>query len=399
MSHAQDRSSGSPIETSHRRDTGTYRLGQWHAWKILVAVGVVSLCGVASGLSLLSAQTEHAGPWAELIPATPIDLPGQTDSNSPAVWTTEEGTPRLHVFSSYWAGQTVARGLTMQTLDTTEPVTLVPRPRHNFWIETVMPEADGTWYGYYHSEVPAVDACGDSQRMLPRIGAARSTDRGATWEDLGPILEAPPASHDCTSPNMYFVGGVGDFTAVLNHSRTMLYIYFSQYPSDVTRQGVAVARLAWADRDSPAGRVALWNAGRWIRPRRAGVDPQDGRTMWRYPFGTPIFPAVDSWHDAGATVDSLWGPSVHWNTYLRQWVMLLNRASDVSWSQEGIYVSFSARLDGMQQWSQPQRIMAGGGWYPHVMGMQVGSGTDRLAGRTARFFMGARSEHFVKFHR
>lgn len=399
MSQTQNRLTGSPTETSHDADARTPRRGVRHGLTMLAAVGALALGGVASGLSLLNAQTEHSGPWAELMPATLIDPPGETDSNSPAVWSTEDGAPTLHVFNSYWAGPSVARGAGLEALGAAEFVTFTPRPTYNFWIETVIPEADGTWYGYYHYEVPAADACGDAQRMLPRIGAARSTDRGATWEDLGVILEAPAGSHDCDSPNMYFVGGVGDFSAVLNHSRSILYIYYSQYTSDVTRQGVAVARLSWADRDAPAGRVAVWNAGRWVRPRRAGTDLQTGRTMWHYPSGTPIFAATDSWHDSGTTVDAFWGPSIHWNTYLRQWVMLLNRASDVGWRQEGIYASFSPRLDSYQQWSRPQQVMSGGGWYPHVMGMQVGSGTDRLAGRTARFFTGGRSEHLIRFHR
>jgi len=256
VNQAQDLPTQLSTDSSH--ETGARpRPRRQLEFKILAVGSIVALCCVASGLSLLSAQAEYAGPWAELIPATPIDLPGETDSNSPSAWSTDEGTPMLHVFNSYWAGPSVARGFTLQTLGAAEFVTFVPRPRYNFWIETVIPEADGTWYGYYHYEVPAEEACGDPQRMLPRIGAARSTDRGATWEDMGVILEAPANSHDCASPNMYFVGGGGDFSAVLNNSRTMLYIYFSQYPRDVTRQGVAVARLAWVDRDAPAGRVAV----------------------------------------------------------------------------------------------------------------------------------------------
>ena len=39
-----------------------------------------------------------------------------------------------------------------------------------------------------------------------------------------------------------------------------------------------------------------------------------------------------------------WGPAIHWNTYLEQYVMLLNRAKDDQFGQEGIYVSFSPTL-------------------------------------------------------
>ncbi len=41
----------------------------------------------------------------------------------------------------------------------------------------------------------------------------------------------------------------------------------------------------------------------------------------------------------------------------------------------------------------------GGSWYPRVVGMEPGSGTDRLAGRRARFFMTGRSERMIEFER
>ena len=39
-----------------------------------------------------------------------------------------------------------------------------------------------------------------------------------------------------------------------------------------------------------------------------------------------------------------WGPSIHWNTYLERYVMLLNRAKDESFNNEGIYVSYARTL-------------------------------------------------------
>jgi hypothetical protein len=93
-----------------------------------------------------------------------------------------------------------------------------------------------------------------------------------------------------------------------------------------------------------------------------------------------------------------WGPSIHWNTYLERYVMLLNRAKDDQFGQEGIYVSFSATLHP-QDWSAPAKIMNGGSWYPQVIGAETGAGTDRLAGRRARFFMTGRSERMIEFDR
>lgn len=53
---------------------------------------------------------------------------------------------------------------------------------------------------------------------------------------------------------------------------------------------------------------------------------------------TPIFPARIDWHRADA--DAFWSPSIHWNSHLRQYVVLLNRARDKDWTQEGVYVTF-----------------------------------------------------------
>ena len=77
-------------------------------------------------------------------------------------------------------------------------------PGHGVWFEAVVPDTDGRWYGFYHHERPA-DDCGRPDRQLPRIGAARSLDFGATWEDLGIVIDALPdtaaCDSDCTPPS------------------------------------------------------------------------------------------------------------------------------------------------------------------------------------------------------
>ena len=78
--------------------------------------------------------------------------------------------------------------------------------------------------------------------------------------------------------------------------------------------------------------------------------------------------------------------------------MLLNRTRDERFSNEGLYVSFASRLDDPAAWSAPRKIFNGGGWYPQVAGLEAG-GTDKLAGRRARFFVTGRSEWFIEFER
>lgn len=90
---------------------------------------------------------------------------------------------------------------------------------------------------------------------------------------------------------------------------------------------------------------------------------------------------------------------MHWNTFLEQYVMLLNRAYDGEFSQEGIYISSNKSLDDPTKWTSPQRLLSGGKWYPQVVGTDAGSGSDRLAGERARLFVGGVSMHEIVFRR
>jgi hypothetical protein len=344
---------------------------------------------------LLAQAVAPRVPTATLIPAPTVLLSNQADSNSPAVWQMVNGRVLLFVTTSFGGWPTRHSGTQLSTLTSRGAVEFVQRPPHGVWFEAIVPDVDGTWYGYYHNEIPA-EICGDTRRTIPRIGAARSTDAGATWEDLGVILEAPRGWHDCQSANYYFVGGVGDFSVALDHEEKDLYFFISQYGNRNWTQGVSVARMAWADRDAPQGRVSVWWRGSaWIPSRRSrnSEDP-----AYTYSVGTPIYRAVDGWHD-GPDVDAFWGPSVHWNTYLEQWVMLLNRARDTDWEPEGIYVAFSTSLSDPTAWSTPQRLITGGAWYPQVIGLETAVGSDRIAGERARFFLNGRSNYIIQFAR
>jgi hypothetical protein len=372
-------------------------------------------CATGCGVSLVSAQDAPVPgsprtPTVQLLSASPLALPAPADSNSPAVWDLIDGQPRLVVLTSIAGLPSRSEGRSLLRLGDAEPVA-VEGTVHGVWMEAVIRAEDGTYYGYYHNEIPA-DVCGRPDRTVPRIGAARSTDNGLTWHDLGIILEADPTTLACQSANRYFLGGVGDFSVVLDRDGQFAYIFYSQYTAGLDGQGVAVARFAWADRDAPRGAVDVWTGHGWSPPDRVPVDaggrPDEGdngdeggdaavlyRTL--YPVGRPLFATTDSWHDKGRTTDAFWGPSVHWNAFLGQYVMLLNRARDIDWDQEGIYVAFSPRLDDPSAWSRPVKILDGGGWYPQVIGLEPGRGTDKEAGEIARLFVEGWSRHLIKF--
>jgi hypothetical protein len=77
--------------------------------------------------------------------------------------------------------------------------------------------------------------------------------------------------------------------------------------------------------------------------------------------------------------------------------MLLNRAQGTGWTQEGIYIAYSTNLADPLSWSVPEKILSGGAWYPQVIGLEPGQGTDKLAGPLARFFMGGFSDYEISF--
>jgi hypothetical protein len=346
-----------------------------------------------------------SGPTATLLRTPSVTLTGEVDSNSPAVWDLINGELTFVVLTSVAGRPSRASGASLRALSPPTSVVISPWPGEGVWMEAIVRADEGTWYGFYHNERAAVP-CGSTTLVTPRIGMARSTDYGLSWINLGILIEAPSTTYDCNTLNKYFAGGVGDLSAALDRDGNFVYLYFSQYGEEVANQGVAAARLLWADRNAPVGKTDIWSGGAWIpagRIRRgtmsqllSGIDAMWMR--WALPAATPIFPTKNSWHGTDTAVDAFWGPSIHWNTHLERYVMLLNRAKDETFAQEGIYVSFNHDLGNPAGWSSPARIVEGGTWYPQVMGIEPG-GTDTEAGQLARFFLRGRSDFLIRFDR
>src|SRR5262245_17521700 len=186
-----------------------------------------SLAAAWLAIAVVDAQSART-PTARLVSASRLDLPAEIDSSNPAAWALVDGVARLFVISS-WGGIPVrASGASLESLREDRPVAFASHPGHGVWMEAILPDDSGVWYGYYHHERPA-DPCGRPDRQLPRIGAMRSSDNGATWTDLGIVLDAPVGSEACDSANRFVLGGVGDVTAALDREHQDLYLYFSQY--------------------------------------------------------------------------------------------------------------------------------------------------------------------------
>jgi hypothetical protein len=372
----------------------------------------IAVAALAGATIALSARAAAGDPYATLVPSATVTFPNETDSNSPAIWEVVAGEWRLSMLNSVAGRAQLSEGRSVQRLASQGAVSFQSAaPPGGFWFESVIRDAEA-WYGFYHNEREGV-VCAGSGKVWPRIGAARSENHGRSWIDLGPILETPADTTRCNTNNHYFVGGVGDFSAVLDPDRTFVYLYYSQYVEDAEHLGVAVARMAWADRDAPAGRVDVYADGVWLPPTRieaelaqTGQDeaPAPDPTLapvddWRFPLASPIMVAGDRWDNGNSGVNVFWGPSIHWNTSIESYVMLLNQAASNEWKQGGVYVSFNPRIDDPGGWSVPTRLFQGGVWYPQVIGLTDGQGTDTVAGPVARFFMGGRSDFNIAFGR
>jgi len=335
-------------------------------------------------VALLVAAVTTVAQKAELRPAAPVAMPGATDSNSPAHW--HEGT--LFLFNS--AGNPVrSSGPDQFHLGSALAVGFNHHERATRWIEATWADADGTVYAWYHHEPAGL--CPGTTLTAPKIGALRTRKNSSQFEDLGVILEATEL--DCTMQNGYFAGGHGDFSVILDRSKSHFYFLISTYEGEAGEQGVAVARMAFADRDNPVGKVFKYRDGAWDSPGLGGKV-------------TPVFPARISWK--GKDADAFWGPSVHWNTFLNLYVMLLNRTCCATgWPQEGVYVSFNSDAGKPSGWSQPVKILDGAKkgfrgeqWYPQVLGLDVkAQETDKLAGRVARFYLAGKSKWEIVFSR
>lgn len=250
------------------------------------------------------------------------------------------------------------------------------------WIESVHKVPGGRLYMWYHNEPHGIIP-GRSELTAPRIGQMYSEDNGLHWHDQGIILEASADTFVPGTSNQYFAGGTGDFTVIPDRTGDFFYFLFSTYDRDIRGQGIAIARLPASALDQPVGQVSKWCDGQWGQPGLGGRV-------------STIFQAETDWHSPSA--HAFWGPAVHWNTYLGEYVVVMNQTVDNGWTQGGVYVTFNARLDDPSSWTKPARLIDTKDWYPEVVGTDVTTGeTDRVAGRVARLFIKGRSNWAIEF--
>ena len=313
--------------------------------------------------------------WVRNVPE--MAMPSQVDSNSPAFWRNGE----LYLFNSTGNGPILSKGADQFSLGTAQQASISRQRPWPAWIEAVWVDDTGAILAWYHQEHE--NLCGAQRPAQPHIGAAISYDEGRTFFDYGVVLSSPVAP-DCSSRNGYFSGGHGDFSVVLDRESKYFYFIFGNYGGPAETQGVAIARMAYEDRFHPVNSVRKYSGGSWDEPGAGGQV-------------SPILPATVSWQ--AEDTDSFWGPAIHWNKYLRTFVMLLNRSCCSSgFPQRGIYISYNQDLSNPDGWTKPRRILSDAGWYPQVLGVKPGE-TDTVAGRVARLYIYGRSRWELVFRR
>ena len=322
----------------------------------------------------------------ELEDAPPLSFPSATDCNSPCWWS--EG--KFYILNST-GHPTRSAGENVERMSRGAEITYTAWRDGGRWIESVHPDPDGTLYGWYHNEprhyvlIPEAIQTGREVRLTaPFIGAVASYDNGETWDDLGLILTGSPDSLNLQTPNLWFAGGNGDFSVILDQKREYFYFLLGTYYKDVSQQGISLARMRYEDRSSPVGKVLKWFRKDWQEPGLNGSV-------------TPIVPVRADWYCPAP--DTFWGPSVHWNAHIQSYVILMNRAIDPRWKQEGIYLCFTPDLADPTSWTEPLCILKEKGWYPQVVGDPASGGTDRAAGEMSRLFIHGESRYTIRFTR
>ncbi len=242
-----------------------------------------------------------------------------------------------------------------------------------------------------------------SPAAVCRIGIMKSTDAGRSWinkgvfiEDLQPRMILKPHNTSKT-----FAGGVGDPSAVT--SGDYLYLFYGEYGypgiydaakyNPLTEKGgqcISIARIALNDLDNPGGKAKRWNGTSFSANADAIGSPIPAIQIPAKEGGGPASNPKSAFH---------WGPSVSWNSYLNEWVMMMAKSEGPSWAGGSIYISYNRHKNlgsgsNSQDWSKPVLLLNRPGhiiWYPSLQPLNTAEDiaakrTCLQLGRKARLF-------------
>ncbi len=274
---------------------------------------------------------------------------------------------------------------------------------HNENYPSTLPYDSSTGTGYIDHNWPQGLKGPQSAAAVCRIGIMKSTDGGHSWNNHGIFIEDLQSRMILKPFNTSntFPGGVGDPSAVANGD--YLYLFYGEYGypgvfdsatydpvKEWSGQCISIARIKLSDLDNPVGKAKRWD-GNSFNAASDGIG---------VPVRSLQIPAAEGGGPASSPTGGFhWGPSVSWNTYLKQWVMLMGHVTGPSWQGSRIYISFNSHEDlgtgdNAQQWSKPQLLLDKPGhiiWYPSLQPMNTSEDilskyTCLRLGREARLF-------------
>lgn len=186
--------------------------------------------------------------------------------------------------------------------------------------------ATGIIHGWYHAEIP-VTGCAFGQ--WASIGYAVSTDGGATFTKLGPVITSPVPMQ----PNAFCGQGVGEPNVIPASDGYLYMLYDFADPLTFGNGGMSVAR-------APQASPTQWmKYGKRVR-----------NTPWSQPGIGGLERPVILLGDAG---QQSWFGGVSYNTALQKYLLFHS-----DYNHEGnVYLRTSPDLIA---WSAPQLVMAAG---------------------------------------
>jgi hypothetical protein len=143
------------------------------------------------------------------------------------------------------------------------------------WIGEVIPTSDG-WYAVTHSEFQYHATPAYWFNWFRKLGMARSTDRGLTWDYLGDIATSSNSTniYDYASWN-YFDAGPGDPHLFADWANGYAYVYYTSFWANKTTAerygGTRVARCPLGQLSKP-GCWVKWYVNGWSQPGYGGKD-------------------------------------------------------------------------------------------------------------------------------
>lgn len=210
---------------------------------------------------------------------------------------------RLWVQTSWWPDWRRYVGTTMDNIVQVENAVrdssfIQPHGDDAYWTGGIWADDHGVWYAPVHIEYDYATPW-SYPHWTRRMGLATSRDLGAHWHFEGDILTTDPTA---PKPDPTFSDfGDGDHRMFIDEPGGYAYLYYERgwsSPDDGNLHDsyMAVARSRLRDRLAP-GSWEKWYDGAWSEPGLGGLDSEVA---------------------AGATVFL----SVHYNTYLRRYVLL-----------------------------------------------------------------------------